>query len=92
MCSHTLLIADYFGQVPIVKPDKAVGRKLGELVNSMQGARLTNINTIPIEREIDEIVFRLFDLTPSEIALVREVAGAAGEEGFVQTRRVAIER
>jgi hypothetical protein len=64
----------YIAQLPIVAASEADKAKLSELATACQEAAKANDNARlqTLEAEIDQIVYRLFDLTPAEIALIEK--------------------
>jgi hypothetical protein len=59
-------------QLPIVKADKVVRRKLEALVDQIQAAKAANpaADVAAIESEIDQLVYQLYGLTKEEIKIV----------------------
>ena len=59
-------------QLPIVKADEVVRRKLEALVDQIQAAKAagTAADVAAIEAEIDQLVYKLYDLTDKEIKIV----------------------
>ncbi|WP_310557629.1 Eco57I restriction-modification methylase domain-containing protein [Flavobacterium sp.] len=60
---------------PLPKIDKDNQGKLTNLVDQILSLKKEDVkaNTIDLENEIDELVYRLYDLTPEEIAVVNGV-------------------
>ena len=63
-------------QLPIVAPTAKQERQVSDLVDRILAAKKTNpdADTSALESEIDRIVYRLYDLTPEEIAVVESSA------------------
>ena len=61
-----------FGQFPIVKTDLSNQQKLELIVDQILTAKKANpqADTTELEREIDQLVYELYDLTEEEIAIV----------------------
>ena len=60
----------FFVKFPIPKFDNAVAKQLENLASQIMKSKSTHQDTTALEREIDELVYALYDLTPEEIALV----------------------
>jgi adenine-specific DNA-methyltransferase len=67
---------DYMKQVPIPPFQPAIQDQIGELVDGILLAKDANptADVSALEREIDQLVYRLYGLTAEEIAIV-EAAG-----------------
>ncbi|MDA1050932.1 MAG: N-6 DNA methylase [Planctomycetota bacterium] len=68
------LSKEYVGQIPIKVPDKADQKPVERLVRRILAAKTRDLvaDTSALEREIDELVYALYGLTPEEIKLVEE--------------------
>ena len=66
------LSKEYVGQIPIKVPDKAHQKPLERIVDRILVAKQRNAatNTRALEREVDQLVYALYGLTPEEIKLV----------------------
>lgn len=68
------LTAAFLGELPIMPPEAKLmdSRELVKLVSCILSAKSSDpaADTSDLEREIDEIVYRLYGLTPDEIAIV----------------------
>ena len=66
----------YVSQLPIANATPQQQSMLVKLVDSILAAKRTNpqADTSALEREIDERVYRLYDLTPEEIQIVEGAA------------------
>jgi type I restriction-modification system DNA methylase subunit len=62
-------------QIPIANASKEARRVIGNTVSKVVDAKKQNpqADTNALEREIDEMVYALYDLTPAEIKLVEEI-------------------
>ena len=67
------LSKEYLGQIPIKLPNKTEQKPLERLVDRILAAkqRDAEADTGSLEREIDEMVYALYGLTPEEKALVQ---------------------
>jgi len=63
-------------KIPIPKADKDQQRPVIQLVGKIFAAKQPDpkADTAALEQEIDQLVYRLYDLTPAEIKLVEESA------------------
>jgi len=57
----------YISQLPIPEVDREQKEKIVDLVKKILEAKKTNNNTEEMERIVDQIVFKIFDLLPDEI-------------------------
>ena len=68
------LSKEYVSQIPIKIPPKADQRKVGHLVERILTAkrRDAEADVSALEREIDQLVYGLYGLTPEEIQIVED--------------------
>jgi type I restriction-modification system DNA methylase subunit len=68
------LSKEYVGQIPVKLPTESNQKTIERLVNRVltAKARDATANTSALEKEIDDLVYKLYDLTPEEIAIVEE--------------------
>ncbi len=71
------LIWKYFSQIPIATGKELVRKKIADLVNLILSIKKQNpsADTADIENQIDQLVYRLYDLTEEEIAIIEENVG-----------------
>jgi len=66
--------AEYLKDTPIPKASTAQEKELTNLAQKILAAKQRDpkADTSALEREIDQLVYQLYDLTPEEIAIVEE--------------------
>ncbi|MFA0962941.1 Eco57I restriction-modification methylase domain-containing protein [Roseivirga sp. BDSF3-8] len=65
----------YLSTIPIEEPEKDINSRIIELVDNIHTKKEIGEKTISLEKQIDQLVYQLYDLTPEEIALVEESVG-----------------
>jgi hypothetical protein len=62
----------HLAQLPIASPDGPMSRELVRAVNRVLTAKMrhSHTDTSAVEHEIDQLVYRIYNLTPSEVMLV----------------------
>ena len=62
--------------VPVRKPDKTTDKAVERLVDRILAAKQQDaaVDTTALEREIDQLVYALYGLTPEEIQIVESAA------------------
>lgn len=67
------LIWKYFGQIPIPQlTDKKAGKPVIELVDKILSAKQKEKDTKVLEDELDKLVYKLYELTSSEIKIIEQ--------------------
>ena len=66
------LMREPIEQIPLPAVDDKTFTCLETLVEQIMTNKENNLETTELEKEIDELVYKLYDLTPEEIALVKE--------------------
>jgi adenine-specific DNA-methyltransferase len=66
------LIWKYFGQIPIPRANQAQAKLITSLVDQILTCKKSNpdADTIALEKEIDQLVYQLYELTEEEIKIV----------------------
>ena len=75
----------FLEQLPIVKTDEDIKRRLEDLVERIQQAKKQHEDTTDLEQTIDVIVYKLYDLTYDEVRVVDPDFGLSKTE-FLQYR------
>lgn len=67
---------DPLKSIPLPDLPKSAQKPIAELVGQILAAKKADLNadTAALESEIDQLVYRLYDLTPEEIAVVESSA------------------
>ncbi|HYV29035.1 MAG TPA: TaqI-like C-terminal specificity domain-containing protein [Candidatus Eisenbacteria bacterium] len=70
------LSKEYVGQIPIKLPDKADQKPLERLIDRILAAKARDAgaDVSALEREIDQLVYALYGLTPEEIKIVESAS------------------
>lgn len=70
------IMPEYIRNIPIPAADAKQQRQVSDLVDRILAAKKTDpdADTSALEAEIDKLVYRLYDLTPEEIAVVESSA------------------
>lgn len=66
------LIWKYFGEIPIPKTTKEQSKSIIALVNKIIENKEKGSDTKKSETEIDQLVYKLYDLTPAEIKIIEK--------------------
>ena len=75
-------VSDYMKQIPIPAASSADKARLTKLAErAAKRGREDAAGLRATEREIDEIVYRLFDLTPDEVGHIEKSLPASGRQG-----------
>lgn len=61
--------------IPIPTPIGKLGAQIGKLAQEVQGLKINNNTTTHLEAEIDQLVYKLYDLTEEEIQIIEESVG-----------------
>ena len=71
-CGDYHIYAEYIRNIPIPVADAEQQRNVSSLVDRILAAKKADpdADTSALEAEIDKLVYRLYDLTPEEIAVV----------------------
>jgi adenine-specific DNA-methyltransferase len=67
-------IRQYLEQIPVAEADKNKEREMKEIVENILSTKRKNSesDTTDLEKEIDQLVYQLYDLTPEEIKIVEK--------------------
>ncbi len=68
------LIWKYFSQIPIATGNDSVRKKISDLVNEILTTKKQNpaADTSDLESQVDQLIYKAYDLTDDEIKLVEE--------------------
>jgi site-specific DNA-methyltransferase (adenine-specific) len=60
--------------LPIIVPSISIQNQITDLADDILNLKIMNSieNTIELEKQIDDLVYKLYNLTPEEIAIVEE--------------------
>lgn len=60
-------------EIPILRPSDAKAHEIAKLVDKIIDLKQQNKESISIESKIDELIFNLYELTPAEINIIKEI-------------------
>jgi len=58
--------------LPIVEPSEKLRRAIEDLVDEIIIAKNNNAETLNLEKQVDNLVYELYDLEPEEIAIIED--------------------